>query len=625
MPRQYRSGSALVVVLAVGLVTAFTLAAATAAAPSPKEVRERIDAVAKLLAAGKPDEAAAALAAGIEGLEAMRAGPQPTAGFKLLADRAAAARKALEKAGIDVTMLEIPAVAPPAAAGGRPAAGRPAAAAGVSFTRQVAPMLVRSCGGCHVTGRRGNFQMASYDALMRSGMVQRGVGNASRLVEVILSGDMPRGGGRVSPDEVGMLVSWINAGAVCDADPMAGLDVVARGAAAAPPAPAPVMPAAKPAPLKPGDVAFSSEIVPLLLEQCGKCHGERDPENNFQMASLETLVKGGRSGPAVIPGKGADSLLVKKLKGVGIDGQRMPLGRNPLPDAQVALIEKWIDQGARIDLLSPRDSLDKVAAVGRSQRLSDAQLSKLRFAAAEKLWERMIPDEQPTVKIRDGVCVVGNLPPARLDGLATEAADVAGRVARELGADGGGLLKGGVAIYAFRNAFDYSSLWQVVMNGERPRGLSGHAGTSGDVVYGALIVPAADETGDDTRLLLAEQIAAAALAGRGLPAWFCAGAGRAVATKLAPKAVLAQEWKREAGAAVGRLGSAQDFFAGHADPAATSLAAGGFVSSLAAAGKLAQLVALVDGGASFDEAFAKVFRGPPQQAFTAWAARSAGR
>ena len=179
--------------LVAALALALLAASAAAAQPTAKEVRERIDAVAKLIAAGKPDEATASLAAGIAGLEAMRGQPRPPAGFKLLADRAVAARKALEKAGVDVTTLEIPLAAPPAGPA-RPAAGRAPAVAGVSFTRQVAPLLVRSCGGCHVSGQRGDFQMASYEALMRSGMVQRGVGNASRLVEVILSGDMPRGG-----------------------------------------------------------------------------------------------------------------------------------------------------------------------------------------------------------------------------------------------------------------------------------------------------------------------------------------------------------------------------------------------------------------------------------------------
>jgi hypothetical protein len=127
------------------------------------------------------------------------------------------------------------------------------------------------------------------------------------------------------------------------------------------------------------------------------------------------------------------------------------------------------------------------------------------------------------------------------------------------------------------------------------------------------------------RLLVAEQLAGATLVGRGLPAWFCRGAGRAVAMKIVPKAPLVQEWKDGVAGAIRQLGSAQDFLAGHAEPAATAAAAGGFLSSLATPGKLALVVGLVDTGVAFDEAFAKVFRSTPEQAFTAWAARNVGR
>jgi cytochrome c553 len=601
------------------------LAPVHAADASPKQIRESIDAVTKLIASGKTDEAAASLAAGIEGLRAMQAQQQNPSGFKLLSNRAAEARKALERAGVDVTALDVPGPSSPvpAATPPGPGAAQPPVAAGVSFSKQVAPILVRSCGGCHVSGRRGNFQMATYQALVDSGMVQRGAGMTSRLVEVILTGDMPRGGGRISSEDVRILSSWIDLGAICDSDPAASIDVIARGGAAAPvPATAPVMPAA---PLAPGDVAFSTEIAPIFLDKCAKCHGDRDAESNFQITTLASLVKGGRSGAAIVPGKGIDSLLIKKLRGVGIEGQRMPLNAPPLSDQQIALIEKWINQGGRIDLLTPSDSLEKLISVGKALRLSDDELGTVRQKAAEKLWARMIPDEQPVTDSRDGIFLVGNLPKPRLEALAVEAADVAGVVRRELLGAGPSLLKGGVVVYAFRNSFDYSALWQVVMRSERPKGIIGNAGASGDVIYAALLVPAADESGEMTRLLLAEQIAAAALAGRGLPAWFCVGAGRAVAMKAVPKAPLVLEWKKDVGVAIRQLGSAEDFLAGHADQAATATAAGGFVSSLASAGKLAQLVALVEGGMTFDEAFAKIFRASPQQAFTAWAARNAGR
>jgi hypothetical protein len=178
-----------------------------------------------------------------------------------------------------------------------------------------------------------------------------------------------------------------------------------------------------------------------------------------------------------------------------------------------------------------------------------------------------------------------------------------------------------VVVYAFRQAYDYSALWQNIVGAERPKGLAGHAAVSGDVAYGAVLVPAEDE--ENRRLLLAEQVAAAALAGRMVPDWFARGAGRAVATKLVPKAPLAAEWKRDVPAAVGRLGSAADFFAGHAEPAAVATAAGGFVTALAGGTKLKQVVELLDEGTPFDAAFAKVFRAAPQAAFETWAAKEA--
>lgn len=603
------------VVVLLGIVTAV---GAVAAEPSPRDVRQRIDAVDRLLVSGKPEEAAASLASAIEGMEALAAKPQAAAGLRFLAERARRAVGKLEKAGVDVSRLTVPeAAAQPA----KPAAAAPAAAGGISFTRQVAPFLLATCGRCHVAGRKGDFQMASYEQLMRSAKVSPGMGRMSELVEVILSGEMPPGGGGVSPQDVALLIGWIDAGAPCDGDPTADLVTVSRTATPPPPIVAPPKPLA----LKPGDVSFAVEVVPLLLDQCGNCHGGRDPENNFAMTSLEALVKGGRTGPAIVPGKGSDSLLVRKLRGVGIEGQRMPLGQAPLSDEQIAMIAAWIDQGARVDLLTARDSLDAVAAAGRSRRLSDRELATIRFGAGEKLWARVIPDESPVVERCDGLCLLSNLPPDRARDLAAAAEDVAGLVGRELGLTAGPLTKGGVVLYAFRKAYDYSELWQVVLGSERPRGIDGHAGVAGDVAYAALVVPAADAAGTETRGLLAEQLAAAALAARGLPEWFSRGAGRAVAMRVAPKAERTLEWKRNASGSLRELGSAADFFSGHADPATATLAAGGFISSLASGGRLAQFVSLIDEGMPFEEAFAKAFRSPPQQAFAAWAARNAGR
>jgi hypothetical protein len=299
----------------------------------------------------------------------------------------------------------------------------------------------------------------------------------------------------------------------------------------------------------------------------------------------------------------------------------MPLGSPPLSDAAIATIEKWIDQGGRLDMLTATAPLDTIVAAGQATTLTDAALSQVRFAAGEKLWSRAIPDEEPVVQRRAGLCVIGNLPAERLTELADLAQGVADDIRGDLGMDGP-LLKGGVVVYAVRQAVDYSAIWQNVSHAERPRGLAGHAGIAGEVVYAALLVPSNQEA-DDLRAGLADVIAAAAFAGRSTPAWFSQGAGRAAAGRVAPKALVVQQWRRDAVAAIPRLGSTADFLAGHSDPAAAATAAGGFVVTLATGSRLAQLVDALDGGVGFDEAFNEVFHATPAQAFEKWASRAA--
>ena len=525
------------------------------------------------------------------------------------------------------TVLLVGAVRLIAAAGAWAAlllAPSPAVAQNISFSRQVAPLLVRHCGGCHVAGRKGGFQMQSYAALMSSGMVQKGAGQTSRLVEVIETGDMPRGGGKVSRDDLATLVRWIDAGAVYDAaDPAAPLDGVSRPA----PAPAAAQPAAgstagKARPLRPGEVSFSLDVAPVLVEHCSGCHSGGNPGGQLRMESLATLLRGGREGGPVVAGKSAASLLVRKLRGGDIEGQRMPRGRPPLPDDVIAKIAKWIDQGATVDILGPTARLEVMAAQGRAAALSDEDLLGVRRRAAPGPWKRAIPDEEPVIVTRARVVLVGNLPAERMEALADLVDRLEPRVRGDLMSGQQPLLKGGVVLYLFRQGYDFSAFWQNVIGMERPKGVAGRAGVTGDVAYAAVLVPnsASEETALDA--LFAEQIAAAALAGRNLPPWFVQGAARVVAGRVAPQAPAVQEWRRDAGAAAREIGSAADFFAGHADPAVFATAAVGFVTSLATpATRLKQLVAAIDEGMSVDDAVAKLHRGSPQQLYAAWLAR----
>ena len=91
-----------------------------------------------------------------------------------------------------------------------------------SFAKQVAPILMSKCGRCHVSRASGGVSLADFATILqgpREGkIIFAGNADGSRLIEVIVEGDMPRGGGRVSDEELATLKAWINEGAKYDAD-----------------------------------------------------------------------------------------------------------------------------------------------------------------------------------------------------------------------------------------------------------------------------------------------------------------------------------------------------------------------------------------------------------------------
>ena len=89
------------------------------------------------------------------------------------------------------------------------------------------------------------------------------------------------------------------------------------------------------------EVFYGAQVQPVFQARCVDCHGGN---GGLFLGSYDQLLVGGNSGPAVLPGDGANSLIIRKLRGQS--GSRMPLDRNPLADSTIALIESWINQGA---------------------------------------------------------------------------------------------------------------------------------------------------------------------------------------------------------------------------------------------------------------------------------------
>ena len=183
--------------------------------------------------------------------------------------------------------------------------------------------------------------MATYVSLSKGtkdgAVIMAGNGRGSRIVEVIASGDMPRGGGKVTPEELTLLTAWIDAGAKFDgpdsAAPLTSFTTSRPDEAG--PKPTVVAAGAK------DEVQFSRDLGSVFMEHCLDCHGEDNPRNQFSVDTFNRMLAGGFSGAALAPGKPDESLLVKKLRGQS--GARMPLDRDPLDDATIAKIARWIE------------------------------------------------------------------------------------------------------------------------------------------------------------------------------------------------------------------------------------------------------------------------------------------
>lgn len=94
------------------------------------------------------------------------------------------------------------------------------------------------------------------------------------------------------------------------------------------------------------DEHFEQKIRPVLVAECCRCHGADKKSSGLRVDSRAALLTGGESGPAVVPDKPDDSLLLRAMKGTDPDLKRMPPDK-PLAGSVIADFEAWIRDGAR--------------------------------------------------------------------------------------------------------------------------------------------------------------------------------------------------------------------------------------------------------------------------------------
>ena len=142
-------------------------------------------------------------------------------------------------------------------------------------------------------------------------------------------------------------------------------------------------------------IDFEKDIQPVLSQKCYSCHGEDAQQSGLRLDKRQNALRGGDYGPVIIPGKSAESKLIRRLVN-GDGGLQMP-PTGPLSDEEIGILRAWIDQGAdfRIQVQddAPAKPVDpKLAALITAARSGDTKaVGKLIAASARGPNEIRLP------------------------------------------------------------------------------------------------------------------------------------------------------------------------------------------------------------------------------------------
>jgi mono/diheme cytochrome c family protein len=192
-----------------------------------------------------------------------------------------------------------------------------------SFVRDIRPLFQAKCWRCH-GGKvhKADLDLRTLVSVLEGGesgpAVVPGKPDKSLLFEKVHSGAMPPGKkDRLSKAEVETIRRWIAAGARSEGP-------------------------------KTKATLTQHDVLPILLRRCTVCHGLRRREGGLDLRSKAAMLRGGKSGPAIVLGKPEASLVLKKIRA----GQMPPRARlveasiKPIEKAEIAILAKWIAAGA---------------------------------------------------------------------------------------------------------------------------------------------------------------------------------------------------------------------------------------------------------------------------------------
>ena len=205
-----------------------------------------------------------------------------------------------------------------------------ATTASVDFARELEPLFQQQCVMCHnaVLAQAG-LRLDSREMALQGGVsgpaIVPGNAQASPLLKRLLGTDggvrMPQNLEPWPAERIALVRRWIDDGAPWPASPV------------------PVV-----APATHSVIDYARDVAPVLRDNCVTCHGPAQQQSQLRLDSRTLALRGGLSGKVIVPGRGSDSLLVRRLRGQVTP--RMPFQKDALGADKIAVLQAWIDAGA---------------------------------------------------------------------------------------------------------------------------------------------------------------------------------------------------------------------------------------------------------------------------------------
>ena len=199
-----------------------------------------------------------------------------------------------------------------------------------TFNSDIRPILERNCLRCHDNNaKKGGLNLSTLEGVLAGGesgpVVAPKQPEASRLFDLVDQGEMPLDRQtQVSAAELDSIRHWIE-----------GLDpreTVGR----------------------PATLLSQHDIIPILLRHCTICHNQRRREGGLDLRTKASMLQGGKSGPALVPGEPEKSPMLQRILarlmpplGVFDSGVTRP------PEPEIEKLRLWIAQGAPENEVQP--------------------------------------------------------------------------------------------------------------------------------------------------------------------------------------------------------------------------------------------------------------------------------